>query len=688
MSDSDIEKVIAEVVKQCKTSGGGDISPTLAAFIARTVIYENPDTFQMEQDMTDTDIEDLVDMCVSKLCVSDSPALETIKIQVGFDLSFMEHTKVVDDENLVLKKKLENLIATIVEVRAKSSSDFESLTVLYRQIFSYLMVHAQRGKDGVPNNAVELEVAAALESVFPRIGLKAFIGMSQREKQSQLTELANIVLGIRLFNKELGKGGSDLEDESGLSKAQSASFADGLKRAINETAALCQQYTDVLQFLHSEGKDNMDASVEQVKRFQDELTNRRQYVFNLQSLQEDVLIAQDKIGTANGDYLREMADLKAIVGARTSVPKEQVYPKFDILASLYLSLADERNMLKARMKTWNDLKVIKTTFVPTLTDEWVSAAREWSVANKRRPAFEGKYDDDSGIEPEKKIANALGAGESPSRSSAAGGASMDAASPKRGADSTFDGNDEKPIRLSIDSTPEFMQLPLEYQGYCPHTVVHRDALLLPGNPALGVIRYRGSFYVFTTEDGLNAFMEDPGRYTGGVVDIARRYPELIHLLRLQEFFPKASLDRILQNKAAITGTHPLLSDGPVVMKDQSTGTPVHFIERNIDPNYSWNEWELRRRALQVANLKKCKTSSAQTDMSAYRRETETQIYLPKQKTTQTKQNRGTNPKRVHTFLAGLRNGPGNQPASEFAVDPKTGQRTSKKTAIVTLSFEL
>ena len=67
-------------------------------------------------------------------------------------------------------------------------------------------------------------------------------------------------------------------------------------------------------------------------------------------------------------------------------------------------------------------------------------------------------------------------------------------------------------------TPEFMQL-YEYQGYCPHTVVHRDALLLR-NPALGVIRYRGGYYVFTTEAGLNAFEEDPGRCINGIIDAA------------------------------------------------------------------------------------------------------------------------------------------------------------------------
>jgi hypothetical protein len=38
-------------------------------------------------------------------------------------------------------------------------------------------------------------------------------------------------------------------------------------------------------------------------------------------------------------------------------------------------------------------------------------------------------------------------------------------------------------------------------------------------------------------------------------------------------------------------------------KDVGTGTPTHFVESFIDINYHWNEWELRRRALQIVNLK-------------------------------------------------------------------------------------
>ena len=55
------------------------------------------------------------------------------------------------------------------------------------------------------------ELAAALESVFPRIGLKSFVLLGAEEKRLQLEELGRIVTGIRLFNREQGKGGAGLD---------------------------------------------------------------------------------------------------------------------------------------------------------------------------------------------------------------------------------------------------------------------------------------------------------------------------------------------------------------------------------------------------------------------------------------------------------------------------------------------
>ena len=92
---------------------------------------------------------------------------------------------------------------------------------------------------------MEREVAAALESVFPRIGLKAFMTMSRREKEGQLNELANIVLGIRLFNKDIGKGGAGIVDEPALAMLDVGELHGTLQSNVDFLNAECQRYTQM-----------------------------------------------------------------------------------------------------------------------------------------------------------------------------------------------------------------------------------------------------------------------------------------------------------------------------------------------------------------------------------------------------------------------------------------------------------
>jgi len=53
---------------------------------------------------------------------------------------------------------------------------------------------------------------AALQSVFPQSELGTFLALQKRDKERQLQELAMIVIGIRLFNKDCGKGGEGIDD--------------------------------------------------------------------------------------------------------------------------------------------------------------------------------------------------------------------------------------------------------------------------------------------------------------------------------------------------------------------------------------------------------------------------------------------------------------------------------------------
>lgn len=57
---------------------------------------------------------------------------------------------------------------------------------------AYLIVLPQ----GPPDADVQREVAAALESVFPRVGLKAFVSLSSEDKSSQVSSnsVADVLL--------------------------------------------------------------------------------------------------------------------------------------------------------------------------------------------------------------------------------------------------------------------------------------------------------------------------------------------------------------------------------------------------------------------------------------------------------------------------------------------------------------
>lgn len=52
----------------------------------------------------------------------------------------------------------------------------------------------------------------ALQSVFRQSELGTFMALTVADKEKQLLELSRIVTGIRLFNKNCGKGGEGIDD--------------------------------------------------------------------------------------------------------------------------------------------------------------------------------------------------------------------------------------------------------------------------------------------------------------------------------------------------------------------------------------------------------------------------------------------------------------------------------------------
>lgn len=125
---------------------------------------------------------------------------------------------------------------------------------------------------------------------------------------------------------------------------------------------------------------------------------------------------------------------------------------------------------------------------------------------------------------------------------------------------------ENILRLMPNSTPDFMHIPLDFLGFCLVNIVE-NGLLMPGKPNLGVYKFtvNEKYCVFADQEAIEKFTHNPTYYLDQVVEKCRQMPELIHLLKMQDHFPDASLAALLQGR---DGMHPLFSISAPLMVDK------------------------------------------------------------------------------------------------------------------------
>jgi len=79
--------------------------------------------------------------------------------------------------------------------------------------------------------------------VLPRAGLRPFVSLTTPEKVAQLCELSNIVIGIRLFNRDIGKGGVGLESFSEIINHPARDLINELNVEVAEIMEQSDKYT-------------------------------------------------------------------------------------------------------------------------------------------------------------------------------------------------------------------------------------------------------------------------------------------------------------------------------------------------------------------------------------------------------------------------------------------------------------
>jgi len=603
-AESVIKNIIREITHEC-AGKGQVVSETLVAFMVKAVVLDPDNGFNVDRTLTKTDVDKLIRTCVFRLLEKDSPSLETIRMQVYFDMNYTTRTEFLDEHRRVLEGRLQPVIREITDSRARTRDELE---VLYTRIVSCVLLRSGLGSP--TDISVVREATAALQSVFPQTELGTFMSLVKKDKERQLVELALIVTGIRLFNRECGKGGDGIDEIPTVLQEAIPNAIQNLDEELRKITRQVFLYTAVLEnaCLNHEFPDTLEWA-----KLKDSHFNSRQHEHFLNVLMHDLNDCKEHVESLRLKYLVQMDNVKDTVSSKTAVPTAQVYPQFIGLAHLWTAFQDEMVLLSVLTNLISSLDQFAQVHVSMFTKE----------------VLDDYLNEDGLIKSD-----------------------MDRMNMTNGNEHRI--NAAKILNKKIEvlfpeSTKNFTHLPIYARGYCPWSLYTYNGLLVPSNPNIGILQHSNVYYAFASAEGAYEFASDPDAFCKGVADVAKKSPELIQLLELHKQF--AAITPYTQQ-----GKEKSFLPYPVTKSDMGTQTDTHPMETNLVKTYEWNEWELRRKALKLANLRKKMTHSVQTELSNYKRENTTQSYPPKDQETQTKRESYTNVPKPSVYIAGLRGG--------------------------------
>ncbi|NWX28416.1 CF206 protein, partial [Notiomystis cincta] len=598
LKPSVIKRIIRQVGLECAAQGQA-LSETLVAFMVKAAVLDPRNDFNMDRILTEKDVQALIQLCVSKLLDTTNPSLSTIKMQVYFDMNYANRDELLHEQEHVLEGKLAPVVRAITE----SGPRAKEMENVYQKIVTYVLLRSGLGS---PTNIEAVrEVTAALQSVLPQTEMTTFISLSKKDKEKQLKDLAMVVTGIRLYNKQCQKGGSSIDDLPAILDKAIPLATQTIDERLKSCLLLAHQYTALLESMQ---QDPHRYSHLRTVKLKEALFNARQYEAFLCILQSNAITSAQEVESLDVQFEAAMMVLKNTLQDKTSTDSKEVFPLFMELSKLWASFQDEILLLSFLTNMTDNLQQFSEIHSQLFPEEMLTSLLEGVTVK-------------SDME---RIKETMGT---------------------RVNVSDFKSQEW----LFPDTTDNFDQLIIQYRGFCAHSIGVKG-FILPGNPAIGILKHKEKYYGFSSKEAAYIFAQDPDKFIQLNVEKAKQYAELIQLLELRHQF-EYLVPRAQARNASKCSLKPLPKH------DSGTQTDTHILPPTIVRSYEWNEWELRRKAIKLANLRRKLTHAMQTDLSHMRRESFTQVYLPKDVSTQTKRDNSSNVPKPQIFLKGLRGGP-------------------------------
>jgi len=577
-----------------------DATPALIAYTVRSVISSKIEEFQMDvsKPLDSQKVQMLKNETMKLIHDSESIPMQTIRMQVDMDLGLAQLERSTKQKEEREKDHRESIEKELITTRARSSTAIEAL---YRKIVSYSIISSGWGSPNDPQCV--RQASAAMEQVFPVTELSRFLGSSDDDKKNRLSDLSKNVLGVRVFQTF----GGDLADPSTNLRLEVPKKISQLRERITTSIegvnSLLIEYNNVLKDQAPINSEEEEKESEHRRRLTDELANRQQFLFFLELLMTRLKDTSQLMEKAVTEFDSLIENLRGLMEVSESVPTQKAMPFFSALSEVWTRLKACEESVKGLETLLSRLRKHRDTFTYSIGE-----ATDSVKSSPTRPVDSKPEIPRENIPKESEILT----------------------------------DDSHPVIIQRETDGEFA-----FNGFCPVTLVERDGLLLPGDVVLGSIKWEKRYYAFVDQEKRSKFLENPEKWHMEALEVARRKPELVPLLGLQNEFPHLQAPKI-----PIRASQPKPKESKY--RDSEIQTEVHPVESYIDRTYHWNQWELMKRKKILKSLENKRTKSGQTDASHFRRESQAQTYAKKEKGEQTMTETGTSMPRNVRYIAGLR----------------------------------
>ncbi|KAK2583789.1 hypothetical protein KPH14_009690 [Odynerus spinipes] len=590
------KNLIKRIVHECK---GKEIHVTndMVTFLL-SLLQLNPEHQINEND--ETCYTNITETVIERFQDQHRPSLTTLKNQLYYAKHYRERDELIKKHRFNLHRKTAPLVTEICETKKVESE--QEAEKLYQKIIIVITLLSGLGNPTLTNTL--REVTATLQSVFQPSELPHYVKLSKQEKEEQLMELMCIVAGIRLFNRDCRRGGKEIDDLPSILQDAVKKTYDSILELLEQLMGKIYEFTAIVENVISSVCDSEDDDI---------------YCFP-----KNDFVLPDNIMKENYRWAIEVL---------TATRQQEIYIR-KLLSDVEHSGNVIRNLLDCLQQRLSRLHetVRNKTAIPTtqVYDEVIMLSNInnflWqihSLNTKNVNVYEQETLKNITIGNVNILTDA----------------------------ERLELSMGKPITECGDctlyyphTTKDFEKIDLEFLGFCAWIFVTGKGALIPANPNNGVAKWRGRYYAFSSPAAARNFGKDPDKCVYEALNFVREHIEYVYLFQMYEDIQTIKMKEELAEDRSELKT----------CQNQMIQTDTHILPPFIDKDYNWNVWELRRKALSLANVTRSSTRSTQTHMSHFRSGACIQVAPPKDKEVQTRRDNYTNTKKLLTYIFGLR----------------------------------